>query len=199
MIGFQHQGVDPVQYADKCGRSCFCMTLAKDKREKGKYGDSEQFPLWRNQLSELYAHKRDEIVSFSFSLLFPNDYPLCDSSYATVCEFHSRYKETLSLFVFQVSHGDLVIKHRGKIIIKDLIIPEEWVDFKIEMHMKNHDKGWMKIWRNGIEVLNYIGSVMMDKDERMYFKIGDYVWSSKERPVEKAWGDIRYRRLFFQI
>jgi len=195
MIGFSHQGIDPVRYVVKSGRPCMSLTLAKDKREEGKYGDTPELPLWRNQLSERYQHKIGETVQYKFSVMLNDEYGLV--GYSTFMELHSNY-QMVSLFNLQTVDDEIIVKHRREIIRRDMIVPGEWVDFVIDLVFTKWDNGSYKVMRNNEVIIDETGANAVDENELMYFKLGAYVWTAANQPVADAW-PVDFRRLYFQL
>lgn len=174
---------------------CYEAIVSKNDRS-GKWGDSEDNPIWRVQQQTLYRWGRHQQYTFKFQTMLDDWQP---RGRVNLWDIHSTVQFDGDI-ACNTRDGNLEITTvRDKLLYSYPIVPGKWEDWELYIYFVEDHRGKLSLKHNGIEVVNLDGNPTMAWNTESYFKIGAYVWTSADLNLP-SWPDgINYRRMYFNI
>jgi hypothetical protein len=176
----------------RAGHSAAKIVLrSRDTFEAGVNGskDTERDEL--REASRLVS-KEGVTYEFAFSQYLPPNFPILATrlvlaQWKQACNGHAPCDDDSPVVALRFSSGVFQItlqtgKHREPVFETRDEIRGRWIDYRFQIRFTPTNKGFLRAWRNGTQVVNYQGPTAYPENEatgydnpsRFYFKMGLY-------------------------
>lgn len=173
------------------GKKALKITIHKgDKIEEGKgqYNASERGELLENKK---IGPKEGKRYGYSFSLYLPKDFPIVQTRLVLAQWKQDEKEDKVSvnnpLLALRYVDYELFItlqtgdwNERIKLFRTNEEVRGKWIDFKFNVKFTRTKNGFVKVWKNDKEIINYKGVTAYSekfgysKPGKFYFKMGLY-------------------------